>query len=89
MTTAHVYEIDNPAKFMKYPLAALKTPGDGDIVYADRYWVVTPDDHVLFYSGCSPQCNSHIEVMDTMMRRYPTCRMEKIPAAFVPAIYLR
>lgn len=80
-------DFDDPKKFLKYPLAEIKTPHDGDTVWLDRYWVVTPDEHVLFFRGRSAQCNTCLHIMDSMMKRYPRCRMELVPVSYIPASY--
>lgn len=78
------FDVEDPKRFEKYALEDLKVPHEGDTVYLDRYWVVTPDEHVLFARGCSAQCNPNIAVMEHIMPNYPTCRMERVAVAYVP-----
>lgn len=71
-------------RWRKVPLEKLKTPRGGAICYTDTWWIVTPDNCVLFFRGFSPQCNSNEAVAKYLRERlHPTCTVEKIEVAYL------
>lgn len=75
-----------PAKvdYIRMSLSDLTTPKGGRIVMTDRWWVVTEDEHVLFYrSYGSPQCNSNKAITE---RLAPSAGGKPVfvPVAYVP-----
>jgi hypothetical protein len=43
--------------YNKLPLSQLKEPSEGAICVTNSFWLLTPDNQVLFY-GYAPQCNT-------------------------------
>jgi hypothetical protein len=76
-----------PEDFIRMPLAELTAPKEGRICMTGRWWLVTKDDHVLFYkSYASPQCNFNKEIAERIgsLPPYEGTRAVLVPAAFVP-----
>ena len=69
-------------------LSELGTAQEGRICYADRWWEVTADDHVLFFrTYTSPQCNRNRAVIDRpslAQKELGETHPVFVPFAFVP-----
>lgn len=75
------------ADFLKMPVVELTSPREGSIVYLNRWWVITENDEVLFYTArgsFSPQCNGNKTVAERVLKLYPNAHIEQIPVAYVP-----
>lgn len=69
-------------------LEEVQNPKDGDQVIKDHWWIVTPENEVLFYIGkkynYSPQCNSDKKMTAYMQKKiYPECHIQHIPLAYM------
>lgn len=74
-------------KYTHLSLERLKTPTNGTLVFTDRYWLVTPQNEVLFFrSYTCPQCNSNKEIAERILgeRIAEGYRVEYVPVAYVP-----
>lgn len=74
-------------KCVKIPISELISTNGKDVVqiYKNYYWVVTPNDEVLFFKGRTPQCNADKKCAESFLEKlYPNCTVEQIPIAFVP-----
>lgn len=74
--------------FFLMPKDELTSPCEGSVVFLDRWWIVTENNEVMFYTklgAFSPQCNRDKNVAEYMLRHYPGMMVEHIPVAYVPA----
>ena len=65
----------------------VRTPRVGRICYGPAWWIVTPDDYVLFSGqNCTrPQCNEDLRVTEMLVRRcHPECHPVFVDMAYVP-----
>lgn len=68
----------------KMSLQELTTPKNGRLCMLDHWWVVTPDRHVLFYTG-SPQCNANEAIAKRILEKlHPGCTAEFVDVAYLP-----
>lgn len=74
-------------KWIKIPIEDITTPKMGRICYTDRWWVLTPNNEVLFYkSYTSPQCNINKAVIDHALLKLHAegCTAQFLPVAYLP-----
>lgn len=50
----------------KISIETATTPSDEALVKMNRWWVVTPDSEILFYKGCSAQCNTDRSIAESI-----------------------
>lgn len=68
----------------KMLLSDLITPKNDSLCKLGRWWIVTPDRHVLFY-GESPQCNANEAVAKHLLNKlHSGCTIEFVAVAYVP-----
>lgn len=76
--------------FVRVPLAEITKPRDGAMAYVDHWWVVTPQDEVLFFKRKwgSPQCNHNESITKRLgCPQIEGCRAQFVPLAFVPILW--
>jgi hypothetical protein len=69
----------------KVKIADVEKPKSGLLdCYMDRWWVVTPDDEILFYQKCSPQCNADEGIAKNIRDKiFPGLEVRQIPVVFL------
>jgi hypothetical protein len=74
--------------FYLMPMEQLISPSEGSVVFLERWWVVTEDNDVLFYTKggvFSPQCNRDKSIAEHGTTLYPNSRVHLVKVAYVPA----
>lgn len=67
----------------KVPLDKLRTPREGALCMMNHWWVITPDQCVLFYNG-TPQCNSNEKVTKYLLGKLHTgCEAIAVDVAYL------
>lgn len=72
---------------VRVPLTKARTPTTGQRqIYCDNFWVVTPDEELLFHAASgTPQCHSRrVTITALRDRLYPGCEVRIIDAVYVP-----
>ena len=82
-------ELANTDRYKKVKISDASTPINGIcMIYTNRYWIVTPDDEILFYrpsknSSGSPQCNDNGEIASSLRDKlYPGFHVVQLPVVF-------
>lgn len=82
MTTPKRYENKD---WKKVSIEDLVKPKEGYRVLMDRWWVVTPNDEVMFHMGTFPQCNHNKEIVEKLKEKmYAGCYVQHFPIAYAP-----
>lgn len=71
-------------RYYRVPLTDITQPKPGRICVGPRYWVVTPEQEVLFYGQryLAPQCHPSESVMKQVAPK--GCTVVYIPMVFLP-----
>ena len=77
-------ELKKQIKFV--PIDKASAPKSGMFeVYKDYWWVVTPDEEIMFYREHSPQCNRDEAIAKRVHEKlYPGYEVRQLPLVFVP-----
>ena len=84
-----LHQVMDADKFVKLPIQEATVPKDGYVCLANRYWIVTENNELLFYIGnsrkkhyCSPQCNYNESITKRLCK--DGTKVLFIPFVFVP-----
>lgn len=52
-------------------------------VHVDKWWIVTPEQEILFYLEHSPQCNADRTIAESIRdKNYPNCSVKQLSCVF-------
>ena len=78
------------SNYNRVPVDDILRPAVGRICYRGAWWVVTPENEVLFFKKYnltghdSPQCNTNKVIVDCwILTRFPECHVEWLPITFL------
>lgn len=76
-------------KYTYISVEEIQEPVDGAETIVDHWWIVTPENNVIIWTGRStaytPQCNADKRIVEWSLKRfgYENCTVQKIPVAFL------
>ena len=69
-------------KCLKIKVSDAITPIDDALTRLNRWWVISPDEEILFYNGHSAQCNSNKNIALHLADGH------NLKVVFLPCVYI-